>query len=40
MKTTILLLAMFTIISCNDDVLDLVQEGYLSVNTEFIKPLY
>ncbi len=24
----------------NDDVLDLVQEGYLSVNTEFIKPLY
>ena len=40
MTTTILLLAMLLVISYNDEVLALVQEGYFLVNTEFIKPLY
>ncbi|MGB5481611.1 MAG: hypothetical protein WBM91_11065 [Eudoraea sp.] len=40
MTTTILLLAMLLVISYNDEVLALVQEGYLLVDTEFLKPLY
>jgi len=40
MTTTILYLAMLLLISYNDEVLALVQEGYLSLNPEFLKPLY
>ncbi|MGB5461619.1 MAG: hypothetical protein WBM85_16810 [Eudoraea sp.] len=40
MTTTILLLAMLLVISYNDEVLALVQEGYLLVDKEFLKPLY
>ncbi|MGB5203556.1 MAG: hypothetical protein WBN63_05140 [Eudoraea sp.] len=40
MTTIVLYLAMPLLISYNDEVLTLVQEGYLSVNAEIIKPLY